>query len=547
MKNKYRKKNTLLLVMAVLTITPCYAKKKNNVEVNVAQYRYDRECAISLTFDDGIQEDYTLIAPHLDRCGLKGTFCINGAFIGNLDDHFAPRMTWEQCRELDARGHEIASHSWSHLNEYEISIKETRREIARNDSAIQRELGKRPLTYFFPFNAYTPEALAAAKENRVACRLYQFGLGQRNLGATWTSMTTWLQEQIANRQWGVTMTHGIYTAWDQWEEPWLLWNFFRLLSSKRDSVWTATFADVAMYVAERDSLSLTIKRERVRVGEHSSAMKHIIRVTPSLPLNPQLFWMPLTLTIDSQEPLTAIQNGKALPIHHDGAKTYLEFNPHGGDIVIMQQEGYQRVSVLGDSYSTMYGWNMPYSNEPFYPRNEIQQAEQTWWQQVINSGRYVLECNNSYSGSTMTNNTLPNWIDRSCKMEASTSFISRCTNLGNPDIILICGGTNDEWNNDRSMGDYKYGDWTNDDLLLFRPGTAYLLNMVKMTYPKAKVYFVLNDILERVGESIKVICAHYDIPVIAPQGIEKDETGHPTLAGMTTIANAVKHELQLKN
>ncbi len=228
---------------------------------------------------------------------------------------------------------------------------------------------------------------------------------------------------------------------------------------------------------------------------------------------------------------------------------------------------YKRISVLGDSYSTMNGWITP-GNEPFYPHGDVVEASQTWWQQVINSGRYVLECNNSYSGSTMTNNTLPDWRDRSRKMEVSTSFISRCTNLGNPDIILICGGTNDEWNhliereqnefshsaerengrmecnNDNSMGDYKYDGWTNDDLLLFRPGTAYLLNLVKTTYPKAKVYFVLNDILERVGESIKTICAHYDIPVIAPQGIEKDETGHPTQAGMITIAQAVEQTLK---
>lgn len=528
-------KQTIFIILAVLAVMPGLAKKKSNIEVSVAQYRYDRECAVSLTFDDGIQEDYTLIAPHLDRCGLKGTFCINGAFIGNLDDRFAPRMTWDQCRELDTRGHEIANHSWSHQNEYEISIEETRREIARNDSAIQQELGKRPLTYFFPFNAYTPEALKAAMENRVACRLYQFGLGQRNLGATWASMTSWLQEQMKGRKWGITMSHGIYTAWDQWEEPWLLWEFFRLLSSKSDSVWTATFADVAMYVAERDSVKLTIKKE-----------KNGVRIMPSLNLNPQLFKIPLTLDINCSEPLNAIQDGKILPIHRDGSKTFLEFNPYGGEIVITLLEDYKRISVLGDSYSTMYAWNTPYYNEPFYPRNSVQQAEQTWWYQVVNSGNFVLECNNSYSGSTMTNNTLPNWRDRSQKMEVSTSFISRCTNLGNPDIILICGGTNDEWNNDKTMGNYKYGDWTDDDLLLFRPGTAYLLHLVKTTFPKAKVYFVLNDILERVGESIKTICAHYDIPVIAPQGIEKDETGHPTQVGMTTIAEAVKQELQIK-
>ena len=262
----------------------------------------------------------------MDRYGLKGTFCINGAFIGDLDDRFAPRMTWEQCRELDAHGHEIASHSWSHLNEYDINIEETRREISKNDSAILKELGKRPLTYFFPFNAYTPEALEAAMENRVACRLYQFGLGQRNLGATWQSMTSWLQEQIEGRKWGITMTHGIYTAWDQWEEPWLLWDFFRLLSEKSDTIWTATFADVAMYVAERDNVKLTIQQKG-----------NTIIVTPSLSLDANLFTIPLTLNIpytDKSSTMTVEQDDCQLQIIRNGRKTYVEFNPFGGEVRI---------------------------------------------------------------------------------------------------------------------------------------------------------------------------------------------------------------------
>lgn len=313
----------LTIVLALITCPLLFSSLSAQ---EVAKYRYDRQCAVSLTFDDGIQEDYTLIAPHLDRYGLKGTFCINGAFIGDIDDRFAPRMTWEQCRELDAHGHEIASHSWSHLNEYEISIEETRLEISKNDSAILKELGKRPLTYFFPFNAYTPEALEAATENRVACRLYQFGLGQRNLGATWQSMTSWLQEQIEGRKWGITMTHGIYTAWDQWEEPWLLWDFFRLLSEKADTIWTATFADVAMYVAERDNVKLAIQQKG-----------NTIIVTPSLNLDENLFTIPLTLNIpfpDNSGTMTAEQDNHQLKIIRNGVKAYVEFNPFGGAIRI---------------------------------------------------------------------------------------------------------------------------------------------------------------------------------------------------------------------
>lgn len=499
---------------------------------SVAPYRYGCQCAVSLTFDDGIQEDYTLIAPHLDRYGLKGTFCINGAFIGDIDDHYAPRMTWDQCRDLLARGHEIASHSWSHLNEYEVSIEDTQREIAKNDSAMMAELGLRPLTYIFPFNAYTPEALAAAMRNRVACRTYQFALGQRDSKADWASITAWLQQQIDGNNWAVTMTHGIYTAWDQWEEPWLLWDFFRLLSEKTDTVWTATFADVAMYVTERDSVKLTVKSET-----------NSIHITPSLNLSPQLFQMPLTLNIscaDTSIPLEALQGEKALPIQRTGMRTYVEFDPFGGEIVIRQLAGRKRVSILGDSYSTMFGW----TNEPFYPHADVQQVEQTWWYQVISNGNYALERNNSYSGSTMTNNTLPDWRKPGQMMDVSTSFMSRATDLGNPDIILICGGTNDEWNNDNSMGDYKYSDWTDEDLKLFRPGTAYLINLLKTKYPQADVYFVLNDILPRVSESIKIICSRYGIPVVAPQGIAKDETGHPTAQGMETIAREVLNTMR---
>lgn len=86
--------------------------------VNVARYLGDRQCAVSLTFDDGMQEHYTLVAPHLDRYGLKGTFGINGKYIGDIDDHYSPRMTWEECRSLAAGGHEICSHTWSHPNLY---------------------------------------------------------------------------------------------------------------------------------------------------------------------------------------------------------------------------------------------------------------------------------------------------------------------------------------------------------------------------------------------------------------------------------------------
>ncbi len=141
----------------------------------------------------------------------------------------------------------------------------------------------------------------------------------------------------------------------------------------------------------------------------------------------------------------------------------------------------------------------------------------------------------------MVNNPL--YIDGE-RMDMSTTFISRAENLGNPDVILVCGGAPDNWNSNIEKGEFKYSDWTEEDKTQFRPGTAYLLSTLATKYPDAKVYFVLNDILDNISEDICTICAHYNVEVIKPQGIEKCSDGHPTAAGMTTMAEAVKTALK---
>ncbi len=146
-------------------------------EVSVARYQGDRQCAVSLTFDDGVQEDYTLIAPHLDRYGLKATFAVNASVFGDLDDHYSPRLTQEECRLLSQSGHEISNHSWSHPKLTTLDDDSLRMEIARNDSAIEKITGKRPVTFVYPYNAVDDRVRAATIEGRICNREYQFGLG----------------------------------------------------------------------------------------------------------------------------------------------------------------------------------------------------------------------------------------------------------------------------------------------------------------------------------------------------------------------------------
>ena len=111
--------------------------------------------------------------------------------------------------------------------------------------------------------------------------------------------------------------------------------------------------------------------------------------------------------------------------------------------------------------------------------------------------------------------------------------------MGDPDILFIFGGTNDDWTHE-PFGDYKYSDWTKEDLYFYRPAFAYLLANLKALYPNMKIYSLLNDgMSENLGESMREICKHYDVPVIAVEGIEK-RINHPTAAGMTKIAEQIQ-------
>jgi len=165
----------------------------------------------------------------------------------------------------------------------------------------------------------------------------------------------------------------------------------------------------------------------------------------------------------------------------------------------------QTVAVLGDSYSTFEGF-IPKGYATWYSpttppeTTDVNKVEQTWWWQVIKEGGYKMGNINSYSGATICNTGYndADYTDR--------SFITRSSLLGNPDIILICGATNDNWA-DAPLGNYQYSDWKRADLYCFRPAMAKF-------------------------------CKTYQVPVIALHDIDK-KNGHPTIKGMKSIADQV--------
>ena len=209
-------------------------------------------------------------------------------------------------------------------------------------------------------------------------------------------------------------------------------------------------------------------------------------------------------------------------------------------ISLSAQEQKVKVSILGDSYSTFEGYvvegnELWYGSSPQWDRgNDVVRVWDTWWHQLIDDNGLQLEVNDSWSGSTVCT-TSYNGVHR-----PDNAFISkmRIDRLGNPDVILVFGGTNDMWAGS-PLGDYQYADWTEDDLRNFRPALCYLFDQLHKHFPNALIYNIENtELRSEFYESCEVICKHYGVTRVRLHHISK-QLGHPSIDGMNAIARQV--------
>lgn len=202
--------------------------------------------------------------------------------------------------------------------------------------------------------------------------------------------------------------------------------------------------------------------------------------------------------------------------------------------MMLWAQGPKKVSILGDSYSTFQGYLTPDTNEIWYfanahdtLRTNVETVDDTWWAQFIADNGYVLERNNSYSGSTIC---YRGYRGEDYKLR---SFVNRMDNLGNPDLILVFGATNDCW---AKVPEGKDG---GTDMYTFRPAMAVLLQTLPKLYPNAEIRFILNDIIDGdIRDATIQLCERYGIECIRLKNISKRQ-GHPDKAGMKEISRQV--------
>ncbi len=315
------KPTTLLVPLLALFAGTAYASDS----IYIARYKGDKACALSYTFDDGLAEHYSLVAPALEKHGFRGTFWIVGSKINgdNTQRRDTTRMTWKQVRELAERGHEVGNHGWAHKSHHRHPLEVIREDIHKNDSAILANVGIMPRTFCYPGNRKTEEGMKLAETGRVGSRTHQ-----RSLGSKWSAaeLEKWVAKLIATNDWGVGMTHGITYGYDAFSEPQILWEHLEKVKAQEEQIWVATFCEVLAYTKERDALRLDI--------EHG---KRKIKVKPLLELDRKLFTEKLTLVVEGKAKEGGIrvkQGKKPLPVVRKADKWLVDIDPFGGEVII---------------------------------------------------------------------------------------------------------------------------------------------------------------------------------------------------------------------
>lgn len=237
--------------------------------------------------------------------------------------------------------------------------------------------------------------------------------------------------------------------------------------------------------------------------------------------------------------------------HFTGTVTTIE----NGKTIVKPLEQPLRVSIFGDSYSTFKGYlsNDKYATwyrhtdnpEIILGRNDVHRVHQTWWWQVIESLGARLERNDSYSGSTVGYLGYMDNATGKRKEAKSSSFITRVGDMGNPDLILCCAATNDSWAL-VPVGEYKYSNWTEEDLYTFRPAMAKMCAEMQRLYPKARILMIINsELREDITTSMHEVCDHYSIEWLDLHDIDKQK-GHPSQAGMKAMAEQVLEKINIR-
>ena len=130
-----------------------------------------------ITFDDGRRNFYTAAAPLLEKQDMRAVMFLisnrvatassNAQIWEDKDDQ--DYLSWEEVRQLMARGFEFGSHTCSHRKLPQISPDEAERELGDSKREIEQHITTDGLPVAYPYGMTTDKIAASAAELGYSC------------------------------------------------------------------------------------------------------------------------------------------------------------------------------------------------------------------------------------------------------------------------------------------------------------------------------------------------------------------------------------------
>ena len=292
-------------------------------DAEVCLWKDDKLAPVCITVDDNSAPDVPWWLEMGDKYGLKITWFLISKNVGGN----GVGGTWKLWTDVLAKGHDVQSHSHTHLHTDDPGWQNIEWEYSESKKLIEENLPGHRVRFL----AYPGGANSSLNDRTVAAKYYA---GAR--GATGTLVNPGLIDYLSTRAitedsfdnpkapWAdfkrvLDPNDKLYRAWGIYinhmvkdknpERP-----LFHYIADNKDKLWIGLYGDISLYGQERDTSTL-------KVTENSSSK---ISFALEDKMDDKAFDYPLTVKVrlpDAWKSVKAMQDGKAAEaafIEHEG-------------------------------------------------------------------------------------------------------------------------------------------------------------------------------------------------------------------------------------
>ncbi|KAF8678954.1 Polysaccharide deacetylase [Rhizoctonia solani] len=173
---------------------------------------------LAITFDDGPNTYTKTIVDTLDKAGGKATFFFNGKNYNCIYD----ATNADRAKYAFDRGHQVASHTWSHLHLPTLSTAQITSEFQRANDAIKKITGAVPAFVRPPFGEYNANVQNVA--GSFGQSLVTWDLDSQDWNGASVSQTeaTYKSRIDSNANGILTLNHEVYAGSATQVLPWVI-------------------------------------------------------------------------------------------------------------------------------------------------------------------------------------------------------------------------------------------------------------------------------------------------------------------------------------